>query len=189
MTRSGDKGHVSGMPVRGLVTVTVLLLMVVFAGLGLAMLHASGVHVKINGFRRFSTLLDCASENGLKRGLVDLSAWLEAEGLLAPVPAERVEALRADPATAFPLLLEEALGAAFPRVLEESFDGMTWESRADCGFGSLEDRGGYLRITAGLQDRVLRRTSSRSGRGASRSSRARSACWPAACPCRPSLSI
>ena len=70
---------------KGSVTMTVLLLLAVFTGLGLAMLHASAVHVKINGFRRFSALLDCASENGLKRGLADLASWIETEGLLAPV--------------------------------------------------------------------------------------------------------
>lgn len=136
---------------RGSVTVIVLLLMVVFAGLGLAMLHASAVHVKINGFRRTSTLLDLASENGLKRSLVDLSAWLEAEGLLAPVSAESVEALREDPRRGFPLLVKEALGPAFPRVLEESFDGMSWESRAECSFGSFADMDGYVRITAAVR--------------------------------------
>jgi hypothetical protein len=130
---------------------TVLLLMVVFSGLALAMLQASGIHLKVNGFRRFSTLLDCSSENGLKRGLGDLSSWLEAEALLAPVPGERVEAVRAAPRQEFPRLLEAAFGSAFPRVLEETFDGMTWESRADCGFGSLADMGGYLRISAALR--------------------------------------
>src|SRR5512137_2349163 len=64
---------------RGSASMTVVLLMVVFTGLGLAMLQASAVHLKINGVRKFSTLLDCASENGLKRGLHDLATWLEAE--------------------------------------------------------------------------------------------------------------
>ena len=136
---------------RGSVTVTVLLLMVVFTGLGLAMLHASGIHVMINGHRRFSALLDCASEDGLKRGLHDLTGWIETEGLLAAVAAERVEAMRADGRAAFPLLIEDALGAAFPRTLEETFDGMSWESRAECAFGGLTDMGGYLRIAAGLR--------------------------------------
>lgn len=136
---------------RGSASVTVILLMVIFTGLGLAMLHASGVHMKINAFRKFSALLDCASENGLKRGLRDLTAWIEAEGLLAALPAGRVEGMREDPGAEFPRLLEDALGSAFPRVLEESFDGMTWESRADCAFGGLVDMGGYLRITAALK--------------------------------------
>jgi hypothetical protein len=130
---------------------TVLLLMVVFTGLALAMLQASGVHLKINGIRKFSTLLDCASENGLKRGLHDLSSWLESEALLAAVPAEAVEAARADPPRGFLPLVEAALGSAFPRSLEESFDGMSWESRANCGFGDLVDMGDYLRITAALR--------------------------------------
>ena len=110
---------------RGSVTMTVLLLLIIFSGLGLAMIHASGVHLKINGFRKFAILLDCASENGLKRGLRDLTEWLEAAGPLAAVAAERVAGLRKSPSAEFPRLLEDALGAAFPRVLEESFEEMT----------------------------------------------------------------
>ena len=136
---------------RGAVSMAVLLLFFVFSGLGLAMIHASGVHLKINGFRKFAVLLDCASENGLKRGLRDLTEWLEAAGPLAAVAAERVEGLRTRPETEFPLLLEDALGAAFPRILEESFGEMTWQSRATCGLGGLTDMGGYFRISAKLQ--------------------------------------
>jgi hypothetical protein len=134
----------------GSVTVTVLLLFVVFSALGLAMVHASGVHMKINGFRRLSVLLDCASENGLKRGLRDLSARLEADGLLAPVADERVAALRLDADSAFAPLLEDALGDAFPRTVGESFDGLVWESLAQCRLAGLEDRGGYFRVSAAL---------------------------------------
>ena len=136
---------------RGSVTVSVLLLMAVFTGLGLAMLQASAVHVKINGFRRFSALLDCASENGLKRGLLDLTRRLEATGLAAPVTDGRLDAFRAGPAAGFAPLLEEAWGPVFPRFLGESFDGMFWESRADCAFSRLEDRRGHVRIAAALR--------------------------------------
>lgn len=136
---------------KGSVTMTVLLLLAVFTGLGLAMLHASAVHVKINGFRRFSALLDCASENGLKRGLADLASWIETEGLLAPVGDAGLEAVRAGAPGAFPALIEEAFGTAFPRAVEETFDGLSWTSRAECGLLGFEDRGGYLRLTAGLR--------------------------------------
>ncbi len=129
---------------------TVLLLMFVFSGLALAMLQASAVHLKINGFRRFSTLLDCAAENGLKRGLAGLASWIEAEALLVPAGDDLVAAVRASPQQAFPALLEAALGPVFPRTLVESSDGLTWESRAECRFAGLDDKGGYLRITAGL---------------------------------------
>lgn len=134
----------------GSVTLAVLLLFVVFSALGLAMLHASGVHMKVNGFRRLSALLDCASENGLKRGLHELAARLEAEGLLAPVADERVAALRLDAAAAFAPLLENALGGVFPRTARESFDGLVWESLAQCRLAGLEDRGGYFRVSAAL---------------------------------------
>jgi hypothetical protein len=136
---------------RGAVSMAVLMLFFVFSGLGLAMLHASGLHLKINAFRKSSALLDFASENGLKRGLRDLTEWLETAGPMTAVAAERVEGLRLSPETEFPLLLEDALGAAFPRVLEESFGGMTWESRASCGFGGLTDMGGYFKISGRLR--------------------------------------
>ena len=76
---------------RGTASVTVLLLFCVFSGLGLAMLHASGLHLKINAFRKFSTLLDYASENGLKRGLQDLAAaiYVMAAGEAAELVATR----------------------------------------------------------------------------------------------------
>ncbi len=135
----------------GSASVAVILLLIVFSAFGLAMVHASGVHMKINGFRRLSVLVDCASENGLKRGLRDLSGRLERDGLLAPVPDELVQSLRADPAAAFPPLLEGALGAAFPRTVSESFEGLAWESRAFCGLSGLEDRGEHFRISAALR--------------------------------------
>jgi hypothetical protein len=135
----------------GSATMTVLLLCVVFTGLGLAMLEASAVHLKINGARRFAGLLDTASENGLKRGFADLAAWLGAEARLAPVAEDRVEAVRAAQARAFPALLESALGAAFPRLLEESSDGLNWTSRTGCDLASVEDRGDYLLITASFR--------------------------------------
>jgi hypothetical protein len=135
----------------GSVTIVVIILMLVFAGFGLVLLQASGVHMKINAFRRSSVLLDCASENGLKRGLRDLAEWLETRGLMAAVPAANIDAVRTDPEAGFPRLVEAALGSAFPRTLEESFDGMFWESRADCTFDRLEDRGDYLRISAALR--------------------------------------
>ena len=129
----------------------VLLLMIVFSVLGLALVQASAVHLRINGARRFSTLLDCASENGLKRGFEDLSSWLEARALLSPVVEEAVDAVRVSPRETFSALLEAAWGPALPRLLAESTDGLTWESRASCGFAGVEDRGGYLRLSAALR--------------------------------------
>jgi hypothetical protein len=133
---------------RGAVSLAVILLFFVFAGLGLAMLHAAGLHLRINAFRKYSTLLDYASENGLKRGLHEFASRLAASGSLTPLAEESLERLRADPASEFPRLLEEALGAPLPRLLSESLDGMSWMSRADCRLEALADRGEYARISA-----------------------------------------
>ncbi len=136
---------------RGTVSLAVILLFFVFAGLGLAMVHASGLHLKIGGFRKFSMLLDYASENGLKHGLRDFAARLAASGPLAPLAEDDLEALRTAPARGLERLLEAALGAPFPLLLPGSLDGMSWDSRASCRLDRVADRGEYFRISAGLR--------------------------------------
>jgi hypothetical protein len=134
----------------GNVTLMVFFLLFIFAGIGLGMVCFSQAHLKLNASRKFSLFLDYASENGLKRGLADLGDWLQAAGPAVPFDEGRLEDFRDDPAAAFPRLLEEALGAGFPRVLSESDDGLSWECLTTCGLRSFEDRGDFVRITAGL---------------------------------------
>ena len=56
----------------GAASLVVIFLLFVFSALGLSMIFMSGLHLRINGWRKFSVFLDYASENGLKRGLSDL---------------------------------------------------------------------------------------------------------------------
>ncbi len=128
----------------------VIFLMAVFSGLGLSMIFLSQTYLKMNGYRRFSTFLDYASENGAKRGFADLAAWLSERGRLAAVSAAAVDAFRAAPASGFGPLLEEAVGPAFPRVLSESAGSMSWECLSTCVPIRFEDRGDYVRIEAAL---------------------------------------
>jgi hypothetical protein len=114
------------------------------------MIYFSQVHIKMNAYRKFSLLLDYASENGIKRGLADLEEWLSSKGAVAPISNGKIEDFREDPGGAFPLLLEDALGPGFPRLLRESSEGANWESVSTCGLRSYEDRGTYFRILAGL---------------------------------------
>lgn len=136
---------------RGVASLVVVFLLFVFSGLGLSMILLSQAYLRMNSYRKFSVFLDYASENGIKRGLRDLAAWLESAGPAVPIAAGRLEDLREDPRAVFPLLLDEALGAGFPRLLSESADGSSWESLSTCGLERLEDRGSYCRILAGLR--------------------------------------
>lgn len=134
----------------GSISLVVLFLLFIFSGLGLSMITLSQIHIKMNAYRKSSVFLDYASENGVKRGLEDLVGWFEAGGAALPVSASRVEDFRRNPAASFPLLLEETLGAGFPRRLMESEGGANWESVSTCGLRSYEDRGTHFRILAGL---------------------------------------
>ena len=134
----------------GSVSLVVLFLLFVFTGLGLSMIYLSQVHIKMNAYRKSSLFLDYASENGLKRGLQDLAEWFEAGGGVLPLSDSIVEDFRANPAASFPLLLEEALGAGFPRRFAESEAEANWESVSTCALRNYEDRGTHLRIAAGL---------------------------------------
>lgn len=129
----------------------VIFLMFVFSGLGLSMIFLSQTYLKMNGFRKFSSFLDYASENGAKRGFADLAAWLSERGRLAPVPGAAIDAFRASPASGFGPLLEQALGPAFPRLLSESSGAMSWECLSTCKPLRFEDRGDYVRIEAALR--------------------------------------
>lgn len=128
----------------------VIFLMFVFSGLGLSMIFLSQTYLKMNGFRKFSTFLDYASENGAKRGFADLEAWLSERGRLASVSAGAIDSFRASPASGFGPLLEEALGPAFPRLLSESAGAMSWECLSTCLPLRFEDRGDYVRIEAAV---------------------------------------
>jgi hypothetical protein len=145
-----ERAERAGGREKGAISLVVLFLLFVFSGLGLSMIYLSQVHIKMNAYRKFSLFLDYASENGLKRGLEDLGDWLQSAGPFAAVSDGRVEDFRENPETVFPLLLEDALGAGFPRLLKESCDGLSWESLTTCGLQSAEDRGTYFRIVAGL---------------------------------------
>jgi hypothetical protein len=136
---------------QGVASLVVVFLLFVFSGLGLSMICLSQAYLKMNAYRKFSVFLDYASENGIKRGLRDLAAWVESAGPVVPIAAGRLEDLREDPRAVFPLLLEEALGAGFPRLLRESADGSNWESLSTCGLERIEDRGSYCRILADLR--------------------------------------
>ncbi len=145
----GERPHSS--PERGAVSLVVVFLLFVFSGLGLSMIYLSQVYLKLNAYRKFSFFLDYASENGIKRGLADVREWLQSRARLASATAADIAAMRASPKTAFPILVENALGGGFPRSLQESDEGLSWESLSTCGFESAMDCGSYLRIEAGLR--------------------------------------
>jgi hypothetical protein len=140
--RVGEKGAVG--PV-------VIFLLFVFSGLGLSMILFSQAYLRMNGHRKFSTLMDYASENGIKRALRDIGEWLESSGSVVSIPAGRLEDFREDPPAVFAALLEEALGGGFPRLLKESENGMSWDCLSTCGFRTIEDRGKYCRVFARLR--------------------------------------
>jgi hypothetical protein len=149
-TDCGRPRSASGYP-RGAVSLVVIFLLFVFSGLGLSMIFLSQMHIRINAWRKFSVFLDYASENGLKRGLRDLGGWLQARGRCAPVSGAAIEALRQSPGAGFRLLLEEALGGGFPRLLQESENGLSWESLSTCDLHNAADCGTYFRIAAALR--------------------------------------
>ncbi len=129
----------------------VLFLLFVFSGLGLSMIGLSQLYLRINAWRKFSVFLDYASENGVKRGFEDLTTWLQSRGRLAAVSGADVDALRTSPAAAFEALIQDGLGGGFPRSLQESADGLTWESVATCALRNALDCGTYFRMTAALR--------------------------------------
>jgi hypothetical protein len=135
---------------RGAVSLAVVLLFIIFSGLGLSMIFLSQVYLRIGAWRKASAVLDAAAENGVKTGFEDLAARLNEKPSLVPLEEERIEEVRSDPETGFPRLLEESLAIPLPLTREEAWEKMRWRSAATCSLRGFEDLGPYLKIRAGF---------------------------------------
>ncbi len=125
---------------KGTVSLAVIFLFFIFSGLGLSMIALSQVHLKLTAWRKFSSVIAYASENGVKKGFRDLVEWARSRPPSTPLSEGQMEALRADPGGVLALVLDQELGAGFPRIVEDGWENMRWRSRATGSVRTFEHR-------------------------------------------------
>ncbi len=114
----------------------------VFSILALGLVFLSQIHLKLNGLRKNSVLLEYASENGIKTGFHDLMKAFRSVTLPKVISKGDYERLKESTARAQPTLIEETLERSFPVVILETGEGLMWKSQISCfldSFAEAED--------------------------------------------------
>lgn len=107
------------------------------------MIFLARIHLKLSAHRKYSLFLDYATENGIKRGLQDLTEWLSSHPPLVPISEIQWNDLRQAPFENFPGFLQDTLGAVFPREVDEAIGGLRWKSESACTLESFDNRGDF----------------------------------------------
>ena len=111
----------------------------VFSTLALGLVFLSQIHLRLNGLRKDSVLMDYASENGIKTGFHDLMKALNSATSPRVISKENYERLKESTACAQLRLVEEAVGRSFPVVILETGEGLTWKSQTNCFWDSFAE--------------------------------------------------
>ncbi len=127
------------------------LLFLAFSVLGMSMLLLSRIHLKAGAGRKFSTLLDYASENGVKRGLEPLVAGLDSGDTLVEIPPDLAADYKEDALKGGLRIAADFFGWSFPLDDRETWDGTSWSSTTSCPALRAEDRGEYVSVTYGIR--------------------------------------
>jgi len=136
---------------KGSVLISTTLLFLAFSVLGMSMLLVSQVHLKASAGRKFSLLLDYASENGIKRALEPFGAGMDSGDTLVALPPVLAADYKEDALRGGQRIAADFFGWAFPREDRETWEGTSWSSTTACPAVRAEDRGEYISVTYGIR--------------------------------------
>lgn len=128
-------------------TLVSVFLFFIFSTLGLSMLYFSQIYLKLSAYKKNSTLLDYASENGIKIGfdrLLNLLSQKMTPSLLSPY--ESVE-LREDTINKGSEIVEKLLGLRLPLQNSQAWEHLGWESITNFYFGKIDEKEDYFHAT------------------------------------------
>jgi hypothetical protein len=110
----------------GSLTLLAIFIYFLFSALGLGLICLAQLHLKISAYRKSSTLLAYAAENGIKQEFAFLAAKVAAAGGPAVCAEARYAGLQAEFEAGEMGIIAEVLGAAPPFAIEGGASGQTW---------------------------------------------------------------
>ncbi|MFQ6109092.1 MAG: hypothetical protein ACE5L7_06020 [Candidatus Aminicenantales bacterium] len=131
---------------KGTISPIAIFTFLVFSILGLGMLYLSQLHLKFSAYKKNSTLLDCASENGIKKGFAQLISLLSEASSPIVISPEELSELREDAAQDGKKLIEKTLGTRLPLQDSGSWDDLYWTSHSEFLLNKIEDKDGYFKF-------------------------------------------
>ncbi|MEE8378366.1 MAG: hypothetical protein V3R45_08325 [Candidatus Aminicenantaceae bacterium] len=129
---------------KGAMTLVAVFLFFIFSTLGLSMLYFSQIYLKLSAYKKNSTLLAYASENGIKLGfdyLLNLLSQAVSPSLLSP--HESIE-LREDTINKGTEIVEKLLGSRLPFQNSQTWEHLGWESITNFHFEKIEEKEDYF---------------------------------------------
>ncbi len=128
-------------------TLISLFLFFVFSALGLSMLFMAQIYLKSSAYKRNSTLLSYASENGVKSGFSHLLGLLSQTDFPSPLSSQETYELRENIRTKGSKLLEKLLGSTPPLQASENWENLEWESLTDIYPEEILETEDYFHVT------------------------------------------
>ena len=116
----------------------------VFTTLGIGMLVLTQVHLRLCGFRRNSTLLDYASENGIKESLYYLMEEAERSPSFHVISEEKFNELKENARSKGNSMAEEILRVAFPLFVEGNGGALVWKAQTSCSLEKVEEKENFI---------------------------------------------
>ncbi len=132
---------------KGAMTLIAVFLFFIFSTLGLSMLYFSQIYLKLSAYKKNSTILAYASENGIKLGfdhLLNLLSQTVTPSLLSP--QESIE-LREDTINKGSEIVEKLLGLRLPFQNSQAWEHLWWESITNFYFEKIEEKEDYFHAT------------------------------------------
>ncbi len=129
---------------KGSVTLVSVFLFFIFSALGLSMLYFSQIYLKLSTYKKNSTLLDYASENGIKLGLDHLLNLLSQTVSPSLLSQQGSNELREDTVNKGYEIVEKLLGARLPLNNSQSWESVGWQSSTNFYFERIEEKEDYF---------------------------------------------
>ena len=129
---------------RGALTLISAFMFFVFATLGLSMLYFSQIYTKLGGFKINSTLLDYASENGIKQGFLRLSDLVSQNPCLILLTDAEFTALQTDTENQGTGLVDILLNTKFPYYYSHAWDRFQWQGAITFAFMQIKKKENYF---------------------------------------------
>ena len=129
---------------KGTMTLVSVFLFFLFSALGLSMLYFSQIYLKLSAYKKNSTLLDYASENGIKLGFDHLLNLLSQAVSPSLLSQQESNELREDTINKGSEIVEKLLGSRLPLQNSQSWESVGWESITNFYFGKIEEKEDYF---------------------------------------------
>jgi len=125
-------------------TLVSVFLFFIFSTLGLSMLYFSQIYLKLSAYKKNSTLLVYASENGVKLGLDHLINLLSQTVSPSLLSQEESNELREDTINEGSEIVGKLLGSRLPLQNSQAWENLGWECITDFYFEKIEEKEDYF---------------------------------------------